>query len=138
MGSAKTTKKTAKKVSKAAGAPVGHRTGATLEEMQAALREHGTVEGAAGALGLSAPNFQARWVRRARDTGLGLTPGGWLDAEGLRRKTGDSPVVGFRLPEFEALAAAADEDGIEGGANELARRIVQRWLASRAKRRAKA
>lgn len=132
-----------KKVSKkiAAEPPTGLRTGTTLEEMQAALREHGTVADAAAALGMSAPNFQQSWLRRCRAAGLQQTPGAYLESQGIRREPrGPSPTVNFRLPEHAELeAAAADESkkrGDEISPNDLAREVVQKWLARRAKRQA--
>ena len=105
----------------------------TLEDMQAALREHGTVAAAAEALNMSGPNFQQTWSRRARDAGVQQTPGEYLDSQGLRREPkGTSPAVFYRLPEYDQLEAAAKEEG--AAINDLARTVMQKWLARRAKR----
>lgn len=133
------TKKASKKI--ATPPPTGLRTGTTLEEMQTALREHGTVADAAAALGMSAPNFQQSWLRRCRAAGLQQTPGDYLQSQGIRREPrGPSPTVNFRLLEFGDLEAAAAEEskkrGEEIGPNDLAREVLQKWLARRAKRQA--
>lgn len=107
----------------------------TLEDMQAALREHGTVAAAAEALNMSGPNFQQTWSRRARDAGVQQTPGEYLDSQGLRREPkGTSPAVFYRLPEYDQLEAAAEEEGTEP--NEYAREVLRKHLARRAKRQA--
>jgi len=107
----------------------------TLEDMQAALREHGTVAGAAESLNMSGPNFQQTWSRRARDAGVQQTPGEYLDSLGMRREPrGTSPAVFFRLPEYSQLEAAAKEEGTEP--NEYAREVLRKHLARRAKRQA--
>jgi hypothetical protein len=109
-------------------------SGITLDEMREALRENGTVQDAAAALGISAPNFQQQWRRRCEHAGIEQTPAEWLDAEGLRELKGDTPRVFFRVEHAEhaALVAAAEDKGI--GANALACQIVVEWLERRAKR----
>lgn len=113
------------------------RSGITLEEMRDALREQGTVGGAAEALGMSGPNFQQQWRRRCEHAGVDQTPAEWLESEGLRELKGDTPRVFFRMghEEHAQLVEAAKEEDV--GPNQLASSIVEDWLKRRAKRAAK-
>lgn len=115
----------------AEGADAPLRSGWTLEEMREALRENGSVQDAAEALGMSGPNFQQQWRRRCEHAGVEQTPAEYLDSLGLRR--GEMPRVFFRIghDEYEQLEAEAAKEGI--GANKLACQIIERWLKRRPK-----
>lgn len=112
------------------------RSDLTLEDMQAALREHGRVDLAADSLGLAASNFHALWARRAERDGLDLTPRGYLKSEGLIVSQ-TNPLVSFRCPEYDELADAAEALGFEG-VSELAKDVLHEWLKRHRKKAKKA
>jgi len=76
-----------------------------------------------------------RSMREHFGEATGLAPKQWRMADGVVTAEGVSPLVSFRLPEFEALEAAAAEAGETPGA--FARNIVRRALRRKVKARPK-
>lgn len=116
----------------AAGAP--RTPHVSLEEMCAALREHGQVHAAAEALGMQAPNFHRAWARRRHLAGLPeQTPLEYMRELGVAPEpTGTQPLLAFHFRLRPLLEEAAEAEGEKP--TELAKRILTEWLTRWARR----
>lgn len=95
-----------------------------LAEAERLLLAGEDLDAVADTLGVSKRTLERAW-RAAHDT----PPARWARRQGAREPAGRSPLVAFRLPEYETLAEVARADGVEPSA--WAREAVRRALARR-------
>lgn len=86
-----------------------------------------SVAAVADALGVSQRSLREHFVRAT-----GMAPKRWRMADGVVTAEGASPVVSFRLPEYDALVMAAEKAGEAPAV--FAKNIVQRSLRRKVKR----
>jgi AraC-like DNA-binding protein len=100
-----------------------------IEQAKVLLRNPDlSVADVAGELGIS-----PRSLREHFNWATGLAPKAWRTADGIVTAEGVSPVVSFRLAEYEALVEAAKEAGQTP--HVFAKNIVRRALRRKVKRR---
>jgi hypothetical protein len=88
------------------------------------LLDGADLDAVAETLGLNKRTLERAWREHHDDP-----PVRWARRQGAREPAGASPLVSFRLPEWDDLARIAAEDGAEP--NAWARDAVRRSLARR-------